>query len=452
MQNKILIANRGEIAVRVIRAAKELGIPCVAIYSVADENSLHVKLADEAICVGGAKSVDSYLNINNILSAAIATGCNAVHPGYGFLSENDKFVSVLERCGITFIGPSSDIIKKLGNKSEAREIARLADIPIVEGSCGSVANIEDATTIANSIGYPILIKAVSGGGGKGINIIRSNDELIKMFELTKMEAAANFGDSSVYIEKYIENPHHIEIQIMADNFGNVVHLGERDCSIQRRNQKMIEESPSPYVSSELRDTLGDEAIKLVKSIGYQNAGTVEFLVDKFGKYYFIEMNTRIQVEHPVTEMLTGIDLVKEQIKVAYGETLSIKQEDVVLNGHTIECRITAEDPNHDFRPSPGLIKNLILPGGFGVRVDTHIYANYEVPPYYDSLLAKLIVHAPTRKEAIKKMRVALEQFIITGIKSNIEIPYLIMHNTFFVRGIYDTSFIKQFWETIKGEF
>jgi acetyl-CoA carboxylase biotin carboxylase subunit len=451
MQNKILIANRGEIAVRIIRAAKELGIPSVAVYSSADKDSLHVKLADESICVGSQRSADSYLNINNILSAAIATGCNAIHPGYGFLSENDKFVSMLERCGIIFIGPNSEDIKQLGNKSTAREIAKSAGIAVVEGSCGAVETVDEAIKISKSIGYPVMIKAVSGGGGKGINIIKDESELIKMFDLTKMEANANFGDPSVYIEKFIENPHHIEIQVIADNFGNVVHLGERDCSVQRRNQKMIEESPSPFISEELRKKLGEDAVKLVKHIAYRNVGTIEFLVDKFENHYFMEMNTRIQVEHPVTEMLTGIDLVKEQIKVAYNNPLSFTQDDVVARGHVIECRINAEDFNNDFRPSPGLIKNLVLPGGFGVRVDTHIYSNYEVPPYYDSLLAKLIVHAPTRKEAIKKMRVALEQFIVTGIKTNIEIQYLIMHNTFFVRGIYDTSFIKQFWETIKGE-
>ncbi|HHX00719.1 MAG TPA: acetyl-CoA carboxylase biotin carboxylase subunit [Acholeplasmataceae bacterium] len=452
MQNKVLIANRGEIAIRIIRALKELGIGQVAVYSKADADSLHVKLADEAICIGEAPSADSYLNMTNLISAAISTGCNAIHPGYGFLAENEKFAEMVEKCNIKFIGPSSEVIHQLGNKIEAKRLAREAGIPVVEGSDGVVENLETAIKVAKRVTYPILIKARNGGGGKGISIIKNENELIKMFELTRQEAKANFGDSGVYIEKYIENPHHIEVQIIADSFGNIVHLGERDCSVQRRNQKVIEESPSPYVDDELRAKLGDAAVRLAKSVGYENAGTVEFLVDKDKKFYFIEMNTRIQVEHPVTEMVTGIDIVKEQIRVAYNSGLSFSQKDVVISGHSIECRLNAEDPYNNFRPSPGVVKNLVVPGGPGVRVDTHIYNNYMVPPYYDSMLAKLIVHAPTRKEAIRKMRVALEQFLIDGIMTNIEILYLIMHNTHFVRGIYDTNFVSEFLESIKDKF
>ncbi|MCK9536857.1 MAG: acetyl-CoA carboxylase biotin carboxylase subunit [Bacilli bacterium] len=451
MQNKILIANRGEIALRIIRACKELGIGCVAIYSNSDENSLHVKFADEAICVGPAHASESYLNMNNIISAAVSTGCNAIHPGYGFLAENDKFATIVEKCNLKFIGPTSDAMAKLGNKSMARRIAKEVDIPIVEGSDGPVEDLAAAITVAKHIGYPILIKAVSGGGGKGISIIKNEEELVRLFDLTRHEAEANFGNSQVYIEKYIENPRHIEVQIIADAYGNMVHLGERDCSIQRRNQKMIEEAPSPFVNEKLRGMLGAAAVRLARAVGYQNIGTVEFLVDKDGNYYFMEVNARIQVEHPVTEMVTGVDLVKEQIRIAYRSELPFRQEDVNLSGHALECRLNAEDPSLNFRPAPGLIRNVVLPGGPGVRLDTHIYNNYEVPPYYDSLLVKLITYAPTRKETIRKMRVALEQLIVDGVKTNIEILYLIMHNTNFVRGVYDTGFVRDFLETIKGE-
>jgi acetyl-CoA carboxylase biotin carboxylase subunit len=451
MPNKILIANRGEIALRVIRACKELGIGCVAVYARGDEDSLHVKFADEAVCVGPANAAESYLNMNNIISAAVASGCNAIHPGYGFLAENDRFATIVERCNLKFIGPSGAVMARLGNKSEARRLAKELGIPTVEGSDGPVENVATAAGIAARIGYPVLIKAVSGGGGKGISIINNTEELYRLFELTRHEAEVNFGDSQVYIEKYIENPRHIEVQIIADSFGNTVHLGERDCSVQRRNQKIIEEAPSPFVGEELRARLGEAAVRLARAVGYQNAGTIEFIVDEKGNYYFIEVNTRIQVEHPVTEAVTGIDLVKEQIRVAYKDELSFRQEDVRITGHALECRLNAEDPNQNFRPSPGLIRNLVLPGGSGVRLDTHIYNNYEVPPHYDSLLAKVITHAPTRKEAIRKMRVALEQMIIDGVKTNIELLYLIMHNTNFVRGVYDTGFLRNFMETIKGE-
>lgn len=451
MPNKILIANRGEIALRVIRACKELGIGCVAVYARGDEDSLHVKFADEAVCVGPANAAESYLNMNNIISAAVASGCNAIHPGYGFLAENDRFATIVEQCNLKFIGPSGAVMARLGNKSEARRLAKELGIPTVEGSDGPVENVATAAGIAARIGYPVLIKAVSGGGGKGISIINNTEELYRLFELTRHEAEVNFGDSQVYIEKYIENPRHIEVQIIADSFGNTVHLGERDCSVQRRNQKIIEEAPSPFVGEELRARLGEAAVRLARAVGYQNAGTIEFIVDEKGNYYFIEVNTRIQVEHPVTEAVTGIDLVKEQIRVAYKDELSFRQEDVRITGHALECRLNAEDPNQNFRPSPGLIRNLVLPGGSGVRLDTHIYNNYEVPPHYDSLLAKVITHAPTRKEAIRKMRVALEQMIIDGVKTNIELLYLIMHNTNFVRGVYDTGFLRNFMETIKGE-
>lgn len=451
MKNKILIANRGEIALRVIRAAKELGIETVAVYSLADEQSLHVKLADEAICIGGHRSKDSYLNMNSVLSAAISTGCNAIHPGYGFLSENSEFVEMVERCQIQFIGPNSKTISMIGDKSSARAIAKSCGVPIVEGSDGILEDAESGLKIAKSIGYPVMIKASSGGGGRGIAIVRSDDEFLSAFERTSLEAETSFGDKSLYIEKFIESPRHIEIQIIADKSGNVVHLFERDCSMQRRNQKMIEEAPSPILSDLLRRKIGNAAIKLAKAINYVNAGTMEFLVDSKGNFYFIEMNTRIQVEHPITEAITGIDLVKEQIRIAYGKELSFKQRDVKINGHAIECRINAEDPMKGFMPTPGKIENILFPGGIGIRLDTHIYPGYEVPPFYDSMIAKLIVHAPTRKEAIKKMRVALEQFVIEGISTNIEYQYLIMHNPDFIKGQYDTGFIARFNTLVEAE-
>lgn len=447
MQNKVLIANRGEIAVRIIRACKELGITCVAVYSTADKDSSHVKFADEAICIGSQKSSNSYLHINNIVSAAIATGCNAIHPGYGFLAENDKFAEIVEKCNLKFIGPNHEVIRKCGNKLMARKIAKTCNVPVVSGSFELIKDVDEGLEIAKQVGFPVLIKASSGGGGKGISIVKEEKDFKNIFTRTVMEAEANFGDSSVYIEKYIENPRHVEVQILADSYGNVIHLGERDCSIQRRNQKLIEEAPSPFINQKLRNELGESAIRIAKEVGYENAGTVEFIVDQEGNYYFIEVNTRIQVEHPVTELVTGIDIVKEQLKIAYGQKLAYKQKDINIKGWAIECRINAEDPVNDFRPSPGLIKNLILPGGNGIRVDSHIYSNYEIPPYYDSMIAKVIAYGNTRKEAIRKMRVALEQFVVDGIKTNIEFQYLIMHNPEFVRGIYDTSFINWFIKT-----
>jgi acetyl-CoA carboxylase biotin carboxylase subunit len=444
MKNKILIANRGEIAVRIIRAAKELGIETVAIYSTADKDALHVKIADESVCIGSERSKESYLNMNHVLSAAIATGCNAIHPGYGFLSENARFVEMVESCQIKFIGPSSKAIEQIGDKASARRIAKEAGVPVVEGSDGIIEDVKEAIKIAKRIGYPVMIKASSGGGGKGISIARNDEELENLFERTSLEALSSFGDKSLYIEKFIESPKHIEIQILADSFGNVVHLFERDCSTQRRNQKMIEEAPSPVLNELSRRKIGQSAVKLAKSIHYENAGTLEFLVDSKGNYYFIEMNTRIQVEHPVTEMITGVDLLKEQIMIAYGKPISFKQRDLKILGHSIECRINAEDAMRGFIPTPGKITNILFPGGNGIRIDTHIYPGYVVPPYYDSMLAKLIVFAKTRKEAIKKMRVALEQFVIEGISTNIEYQYLIMHDLEFIKGTYDTGFIARF--------
>ena len=449
MAEKLLIANRGEIALRVIRACKELSIPTVAVYSTADESSMHVKMADEAICIGEPRSNKSYLNINNVLSAAVATGATMIHPGYGFLSENEQFAEIVASCGIKFVGPSAESISKIGDKASAKAIARKAGVPVVEGSEGIVDGLEDGLKIAKKIGFPVMIKATSGGGGRGISIIRSEKEFREVFDRTSMEAEASFGDKNLYVEKYIENPRHIEVQILCDSQGSCIYLGERDCSLQRRNQKIIEEGPSPVVNKALRKKMGEAAVKLAKAVHYVNAGTIEFLVDKNLNFYFIEMNTRIQVEHPVTEMITGVDLVKEQIRIALGKPLSLTQRQVTLEGHAIECRINAEDVNANFRPSPGKITQLIVPGGNGVRIDTHIYPGYEVPPYYDSMLAKLIVHAPTRKEAIRKMLVALEQFMVDGITTNIEFHYSLLHTQEFISGDVDTGFIGRFLEKLK---
>lgn len=449
MSEKILVANRGEIAVRVIRACKELSIPTVAVYSTTDNDSLAVKLADESICIGESRSNKSYLNINNIISAALATGSTMIHPGYGFLSENDQFSEIIASCGLKFIGPKASSIRQIGDKASAKAIARKAGVPVIEGSEGIVENLEEGLKVAKVIGFPVMIKATSGGGGRGISIIRSEKEFREVFDRTSLEAEASFGDKNLYVEKYIENPRHVEIQILCDQHGSCVYLGERDCSLQRRNQKIIEEGPSPVVDKRLRKKMGDAAIKLAKAVGYVNAGTIEFLVDKKLNFYFIEMNTRIQVEHPVTEMITGIDLVKEQIKIALGKKLPFTQRQIHLNGHAIECRINAEDVQANFRPSPGKVTQLVLPGGNGVRIDTHIYPGYEVPPFYDSMIAKLIVHAPTRKEAIRKMIVALEQFMVDGITTNIEFHYSLLHTQEFVSGNVDTGFIGRFLQRIK---
>jgi acetyl-CoA carboxylase biotin carboxylase subunit len=450
MAEKLLVANRGEIAVRVIRACKELSIPTVAVYSTADFDTMAVKLADEAICIGEARSNKSYLNINNVISAALASGATMIHPGYGFLSENEQFAEIVASCGLKFVGPSANAIRQIGDKASAKAIAKKAGVPIIQGSEGIVENLEEGLKIAKTIGFPVMIKATSGGGGRGISIIRSEKEFREVFDRTSMEAEASFGDKNLYVEKYIENPRHIEIQILCDSFGSCVYLGERDCSLQRRNQKMIEEGPSPVVDSRLRKKMGDAAVKLAKAVGYVNAGTIEFLVDKNLNFYFIEMNTRIQVEHPVTEFITGIDLVKEQIKIALGKKLPFTQRQIKIEGHAIECRINAEDVKANFRPAPGKITQLIMPGGIGVRIDTHIYPGYEVPPFYDSMIAKLIVHAPTRKEAIRKMIVALEQFMVDGITTNIEFHYSLLHTQEFVSGNVDTGFIGRFLERIKN--
>ncbi|MEG1870408.1 MAG: acetyl-CoA carboxylase biotin carboxylase subunit [Peptostreptococcaceae bacterium] len=441
MIRKVLIANRGEIAVRVIRACKEIGIKTVAIYSEADKEAMHTQLADESICVGTPKSKDSYLNESNIISAAVITKCNAIHPGFGFLSEKAEFATICEECNIKFIGPSSEVINLMGNKSKAREMMKKAGVPIVPGSDGLINSFEEAEVEAKRIGYPVMIKASAGGGGKGIRIVHREDELENSFFTAKSEAKINFGDDSVYMEKFIENPRHIEFQILADSFGNVVHLGERDCSVQRRNQKLLEEAPSSILSDELREKMGNAAVNAAKAVGYTNAGTIEFLVDKHKKFYFMEMNTRIQVEHPVTEMVTSIDIVKEQLRVANGEELSISQDDINVKGHSIECRINAENPSKNFAPSPGKIEFLNLPGGNGIRVDTAVYSGYTIPPVYDSMIAKVIVHGNNREEAINKMIRALDEFVIQGIECNIDFQIDILNNERFKSGIYDTSFI-----------
>ena len=441
MIRKVLIANRGEIAVRVIRACKEMGIKTVAIYSEADKEAMHTQLADESICVGTPKSKDSYLNESNIISAAVITKCNAIHPGFGFLSEKAEFAAICEECNIKFIGPSSEVINLMGNKSKAREIMSKAGVPIVPGSDGLVKSFKEAKIEAKRIGYPVMIKASAGGGGKGIRIVHKEDELENSFFTAKSEAQINFGDDSVYMEKFIENPRHIEFQILADSFGNVVHLGERDCSVQRRNQKLLEEAPSSILSDELREKMGRAAVDAAKAVNYENAGTIEFLMDENFNFYFIEMNTRIQVEHPVTEMVTSVDIVKEQLRIANGEELSITQEDINVKGHSIECRINAENPNKNFAPSPGKIEFLNVPGGNGIRVDTAVYPGYTIPPVYDSMIAKVIVHGNNREEAINKMIRALDEFVIQGVECNIDFQIDILNNERFKLGIFDTSFI-----------
>lgn len=443
MIRKVLIANRGEIAVRIIRACKELGIQTVAIYSEADKDAMHTQLADEAICVGKPKSKDSYLNESNIISAAVITKCNAIHPGFGFLSENAEFAAICEECNIKFIGPSSNTISVMGHKSKAREIMKNADVPVIPGSNGIVKSIEEAYIEAKEIGYPVMIKAALGGGGKGIRIVHKEDELENAYFTAKSEAKINFGDDTVYIEKFIENPRHIEFQILGDEHGNIIHLGERDCTIQRRNQKVLEEAPSSILSEDLRDEMGRAAINAAKAVSYVNAGTIEFLVDKYNNFYFMEMNTRIQVEHPITEMITSIDIVKEQIKIANGERLSFSQNEVEIRGHAIECRINAENPKKGFAPSPGKIEFLNLPGGNGIRVDTAVYSGYTIPPTYDSMIAKLIAYGKNREEAINKMLRALDEFVIEGIDNNIEFQIDILNNEKFRLGNFDTSFISK---------
>lgn len=447
MFKKILIANRGEIAVRIIRACKELGIKTVAIYATTDESALHVQIADETICVGGPLAKDSYLNMENIISAAHLTSSDAIHPGFGFLSENPKFARLVESCGIKFIGPGADVIEIMGNKSKAREMCILANVPVVDGTSDELS-ADEAFEVANKIGYPVIIKATNGGGGKGMRVVKEETDFLNLFQIAKSEAKANFGDDSVYIEKYIENPKHIEFQLIADLHGNYVHLYERDCSIQRNHQKMIEEAPCRGLSVSTRSKMARDVVQIAKTVGYTNAGTIEFIVDKFENYYFIEMNTRIQVEHPVTEMITGIDLIKEQIRIAAGLKLSFRQEDIKINGYAIECRINAEDPMDNFRPSVGKINNLILPGGFGVRVDTFVYPGIDISPFYDSMILKLIVHGKTRLEAIKKMRRALEELFIDGITTNNEFHYYMMHHIDYVKGDFDTGFVAKFLDEL----
>ena len=445
MFNKILIANRGEIAVRIIRACREMGIQTVAVYSEADKDCLHTLLADEAICIGPAVSGQSYLNMERILAATVAMKADAIHPGFGFLSENAKFAKLCAECNITFIGPSAEIISKMGNKSEARKTMMEAGVPVVPGSKEPVHTAQDGLEMAKTIGFPVMIKASSGGGGKGMRISRSAEDFTELFNEAQIESVKGFSDDTMYIEKYIEKPRHVEFQIMADKHGSVVHLGERDCSIQRRHQKVLEEAPCDVISPELRRRMGDTAVRAAKAVGYENAGTIEFLLDKDRNFYFMEMNTRIQVEHPVTEMVTGMDLIKEQIRVAAGEPLSVTQEDVTIKGHAIECRINAENPSKNFMPCPGLITNVHIPGGNGVRVDTHIYSDYKVPANYDSMLMKLIVYDKDRESAIAKMRSALGEVVIEGIETNINFQYEILENDAFQEGDTDTSFIEKYF-------
>ncbi|WP_251318959.1 acetyl-CoA carboxylase biotin carboxylase subunit [Flintibacter muris] len=443
MLKRVLIANRGEIALRIIRACRELDVETVAVWSQADESALHAQLATRSLCIGPAKAADSYLNQEAILSAALATGCDAVHPGYGFLSENPDFADRCVQAGLKFIGPPGEVIRKLGSKAAARTLAQGAGVPVVPGSDGPVKNARQARTLAEQVGYPVLLKASAGGGGRGMRQVDSGQELELRFKEAQAEAVACFGDGEMYLEKLILNPRHIEFQIMADTQGHVVHLGERDCSIQRRRQKLVEESPSRALTPRLREEMGRAAVAAAQAAGYVGAGTVEFVLAPDGQFYFIEMNTRIQVEHPVTELVTGVDLVKEQLRVAAGLPLSFQQEDIKVSGHAIECRINAEDPERDFMPCPGTTTFLHLPGGPGVRVDTALYTGYEVPPYYDSLAAKVLTHAPTRLEAIRRMRRALEELIIEGYPTNAPLAHLIMHDRAFVQGQYDTGFLEQ---------
>lgn len=448
MFKKILIANRGEIAVRIIRAARELGISTVAVYSEADADSLHVALADEAICIGPASSSESYLKIPNIISAAQITGAEAIHPGYGFLSENASFAKICTQNNIVFIGPKPELINMMGDKATARETAIKHKVPITKGSDGIVPNVEEAKKVAKWITYPVMIKATAGGGGKGMRIAHDEKELAENYVVAQNEAKANFGNPDVYIEKYVEEPRHVEIQVIGDKFGNVVHLGERDCSIQRRNQKLVEETPSPGIDAKTREKMGKFAAKLAKGIGYDSVGTLEFLVDKSMNFYFMEMNTRIQVEHTISEEITGVDLVKEQIRVAAGEKISFTQKDIEIRGHVIECRINAEDSENGFLPSSGVLEKYIPSGGIGVRVDSHSYQNYEIPPYYDSMIAKLIVKGKNREEAIARMKRALKEFKIEGVDTTIPFHLKVLENEAFKEGKFYTNFIETYFKEV----
>ncbi len=444
MFDKILIANRGEIAVRIIRACREMGIKTVAVFSEPDREALHTQLADEAVCIGSAKVGDSYLDMNNIISAAVEKQAQAIHPGFGFLSENSMFAGVCKDCNIKFIGPKGSVIDALGNKANARQMMINAGVPVIPGSDGILADVEQAYEMADKLGYPVIVKASAGGGGKGIRIVRKKEELKEAFLSAQSETKAAFGDDSMYMEKLIEGARHVEVQILGDSFGNVIHLGERDCSLQRKNQKVLEETPCEVLSDSTRAKICESAVKAAKAAGYENAGTIEFLYDEDSdKYYFMEMNTRVQVEHPITEMVTGVDIVKEQIRIAAGEKLSYTQDDIKISGHAIECRINAEDPSRNFAPCPGTIDYLLMPsGGLGLRVDSAIYQGYEIPPYYDSMLAKVIAHGRDREEAIAKMKRALYEFVIEGVDTNIEYQNKILNNKQFEKCQYNTSFLE----------
>lgn len=445
----VLIANRGEIAVRIIRACREQNLGCVSVYSTADRDALHVKFADRAVCIGAPATADSYLRMDSIIEACRQTGATAVHPGFGFLSENAEFAKLCRENDITFIGPSPECIAMLGDKAQAKETMKAAGVPVIPGSEGALHSIEEAKKIAKKIGYPVLVKASAGGGGRGIRRVDSEEQLEEQLHVAQEEAKKFFGDDTVYLEKLIVGPHHVEVQIIADEYGNTVALGERDCSMQRRNQKVLEESPSPLMTPELRDAMQKAAVAAAKACDYCNAGTIEFLVDHERNFYFMEMNTRIQVEHPVTEWVTGIDLVQTQLRIAQGEPLPFTQEDITLRGHAIECRINAENPDCNFRPSPGTIQALHLPGGMGVRIDSAIYQGYTIPPYYDSMIAKLIVHAPTRKEAIQKMRWALSEFLVDGVETNIDFQLRLLKTEAFEQGTYDNAFLMHWLENSK---
>lgn len=445
MFKKVLIANRGEIAVRVIRACRELGIPTVAIYSQADAQSLHVSLATEAYCIGPAQSAKSYLSIPAIISTALLCGADAIHPGYGFMSERADFVDICKQHGIKFIGPTAEAMRAMGDKATARKTMVEHNVPVTPGT-GIVKDVDEVRAFAKKVGYPIIIKATAGGGGKGMRIVRKDDELESMMTMCQQEAKNGFGNPDVYVEKYLENPRHIEVQILGDSFGNVVHLGERDCSIQRRHQKLIEEAPSPAINEKTRKEMGDAAVRAAKAINYEGAGTIEFLLDNDGKWYFMEMNTRVQVEHCVTEMISSVDIVKEQIQVASGEKLSVTQDDIVLRGHAIECRINAENPDKEFMPCPGKIDGYVAPGGFGVRVDSHVYPEYSIPPYYDSMIGKLICWGRTRNEARRRMYRALKEYVITGVETTIPFHQDIIEDEIFMSGNFNTGFIEDYYQ------
>ena len=451
MFDKILIANRGEIAVRIIRACREMGIKTVAVFSEPDREALHTQLADEAVCIGSAKVHDSYLNMNNIICAAVEKKVQAIHPGFGFLSENSTFAAMCEECNIKFIGPSAQVIDALGNKSNARDMMVKAGVPVIPGSDGVIEDTGKAHEVAKKLGYPVMVKASAGGAGKGIRIVRSEEELEEAFESARSETIKAFGDDKMYMEKLVEKARHVEVQVLGDSHGNVIHLGERDCSLQRKNQKVLEEAPCPVLPENVRGKMCNSAVLAAKAAGYQSAGTIEFLYDEASQeYYFMEMNTRIQVEHPITEMVTGVDIVKEQINIADGKKLSFSQKDIKINGHSIECRINAENPSRNFAPCPGLIDYLLIPaGGLGIRVDTAVYEGYEIPPFYDSMIAKVIVHGNSRKEAISKMKRALYEFIIDGIDTNIEFQNSILNNPDYQKGNFNTSFLESFLEEWK---